>query len=941
MKCISLIVVLCYFIFSLIGVFCMRKRSFVLSFIGSLSLTIVSITAVIFSSFYDKHIVNNGKASDVEYTLNLESLSTTNKVLQTIYGNDIYFNVKNFNDSVFNQNASFRNLTAISGIKSIAIVFNTTDKDLSISYGWEDNNYSVENEIINYNNPIYTFNNESPSFFKLSNENESSIEVDSILLTYSCKETDMPAERALSFTLSGDSEYYIVSACNPSIKAVSIPSIYNGLPVKQIGSNAFDGCSCLQTVNIPESIDAINYSFSNISTLENINVSSSNQKYSSISGVLFNKDATEILSFPPKHGDSYEIPNTVQTIKHDCFRNASSLSSINIPNTVASIEWGAFADCYSLTEIDLPNSIVSLGGVVFAGCTSLKKVVIPDGVESLDGGIFNGCTNLSTVVIPNSVISIEDSLFFACNGLIIYCKPLSKPSGWSDNWNSYNRTVIWGFDGEFYFNESFDYILESGKATIVGINDDNIDIIIPTVIDEYNVGKIVISSIISSPVFKDKTLRKFSVPESVEGVGDIPDNLFGGYFPNLQYFTIPKGVVSIGTSAFSDLNKLEYISIPDTVTTIKNKAFAYCQYLTSIFIPDSVVSMGSDVFSGCNLVIMCEDPIQPSSWNSNWNSNNNPVYWNTDGVLNYSDGFEYFIHSGEVIITGIRLNSIDIVVPATINGLPVSLITMNSITRAAAFKDATLRSFSIPNSVNSFGILPRSLFFNFLDLQLLTIPEGITRIESDFYQYSLRCITIPSSLKSIDSYIFYSENLENLDVFYRGTKSQWDSIDLDTGNDSLNTANIEYNSTVDTLLYVTKEKCNYILSNDNRVFSLEITDKSIQSFVFEQELPGLTITRILNIAFTNCSELNNLVIPDGVVSIGSSAFDWCSLTSVTIPNSVTSIGSSAFSTCQLLTSVTFTGTIDEWNSISLGDNAFFTDTTLTIHCTNGDIVLNQ
>ena len=89
---------------------------------------------------------------------------------------------------------------------------------------------------------------------------------------------------------------------------------------------------------------------------------------------------------------------------------------------------------------------------------------------------------------------------------------------------------------------------------------------------------------------------------------------------------------------------------------------------------------------------------------------------------------------------------------------------------------------------------------------------------------------------------------------------------------------------------------------------------SIGDFAFSEcnsltsvTIPG-SVTSIGDFAFYCCSGLTSVDIPDGVTSIGNSAFSDCiSLTSVTIPGSVTSIGNSAFSWCSGLTSVTFQG----------------------------------
>jgi hypothetical protein len=90
-----------------------------------------------------------------------------------------------------------------------------------------------------------------------------------------------------------------------------------------------------------------------------------------------------------------------------------------------------------------------------------------------------------------------------------------------------------------------------------------------------------------------------------------------------------------------------------------------------------------------------------------------------------------------------------------------------------------------------------------------------------------------------------------------------------------------------------------------------------------------SVTSIGNYALRDCTNLTSVTIPDSVTSIGNSMFNGCTnLTSVTIPDSVTSIGECAFNSCTSLTSVYYTGTAEEWNTISIGSsNEYLTNAT--------------
>ena len=191
-----------------------------------------------------------------------------------------------------------------------------------------------------------------------------------------------------------------------SMTEVIIPASINNVPVTSIGDSAFQNCTSLTSITIPNSVTLIDgYAFDGCTSLTSITIPNG------VTSIGFNafQNCTSLTSIT--------IPNGVTSIGYKVFYRCTSLTSITIPDSVTSIGDSAFAGCTSLTSITIPNGVTSIGDSAFAGCTSLTSITIPNGVTLINNNAFSGCTNLTSITVPNSVTRFGMYVFYYCSNL--------------------------------------------------------------------------------------------------------------------------------------------------------------------------------------------------------------------------------------------------------------------------------------------------------------------------------------------------------------------------------------------------------------------------------------------------------------------------------------------------------------------------------------------
>lgn len=699
------------------------------------------------------------------------------------------------------------------------------------------------------------------------------------------------------FELTDDFAFYGITGYKGESTEITLPRLHNGLRVVSVNENAFKGDTKIEKVTLPNTIEYIyTAAFADCTNLENIVISTS-----------------------------------VKTIFPMAFDGCTALHEIVLPNSVTAVGAMAFRHCDNLTEVTISTGMSEISNAMFQYCGKLKSLTLPANITAIGNSAVSYCYSLENLQILGDITLFGNSAFYDCQNLkSIYfaSRTMGNLQSNSDNYIFYNAGIA---------NNGITLTMAPNACLPIGV-------FMP---------------------YQNSNIPKITAVVFENGTTTI-DSAEYNRMPQLASITVPDSVRNIAAGIFD--NTPWYQTQPNGVIYIDNIVYAYKgSYTSNIVINDNVVAFGNNVFNEATGITNLTLPFVGRSRDASDVDRLFGALFSR-GAYNGGVQIQQQYDTNRTVDFCLpqTLKNVTITDETTIpygafsgctNLATIDLSQCTNLTRIesyALYGVEDLDRVIFPNqeielAANAYADMPSSLI----------VIENLNSGNGDVQQVQTamvinRVVTL-TAVPNSNNYcaVWYDQDgnvskignsvsiktkmtLTLLKVDFKPVNYTV-TFDSAGGNSIANlsvTLNEEFILPVPTRVgydfvgwYYESNKVEngiytfvtdvtliahwnaiFAVHNNGSSYAIELTDygkqKNYTEIVIPKQIDGYNVNGIWYEAFSDCTNLISIVLPDSITSIGQFAFSGCtSLSSIIIPDSVISIGNGAFSGCTSLTSI--------------------------------------
>ena len=629
---------------------------------------------------------------------------------------------------------------------------------------------------------------------------------------------------------------------------------------------------------------------------------------------------------------SVVLPDTVTEIREEAFAGCFSLRSVSFGSGLRVIGDSAFKQCSVLSSAALPDSLTTIGAEAFKNCFSLAEVTAGSALTDVAEGAFEGTQWLRRH--PDGVIYVG-SVVYGYEGAVPESGVINIADGTAvinaDAFENVPDAAAFSFPdslinikGRALDGTAWYAAKEYGPVFAGNVLYAFKKLLLPTdtavTVPEGTTG-------IADGAFEQCNDRYYItsvlLPESLKYIGD---NAFEGC-SGLSHIIIPDGVTHIGAHAFQDCSDMRQavlgkgltslpdfaffdcdlltsvnlggirmigenalsscgfvaLDIPEGVEEVEDYAFSGCSELSMVRLPASLGNISSDAFSGCaaltSLSVAEGNPVYFSSGNCVIERETGTLQIGCTGSVIPSDGSVKALAAYSFYGSGIKSivipDGIDISEPGVFRGCSsLTSVTLpegaETISSQMFYNCHDLTNVDVPDSVKTIG---DTAFGGCDALTTLPMGAGVERIENAAFSYcdGLTEIVIPESVRYIEYDAFRDcDGLVYVDL--PDSLLEMDSFAFD-GCDALVTETEGGVTYLDGWAIAAEDGISAVTLREGTVGIVSSLFSELDGVhtLREVHLPE-SLSSISGGAFNSCTLLEEVVIPDAVIYIGSQAF---------------------------------------------------------------------